>query len=417
MQKAIVFKKSVLRWLLVRLLSPHYPAIAYSPLSCIEFKEVDHPPLPSNEWVRIKPVLSGICGSDISTILCQGSPFFSPLTSTPFVLGHEVLGIVAETGSSVPKEIKTGSRVVVEPALGCAVRGIEPMCQQCKNGNYANCENVVAGSIKAGIQTGYCASTGGGWSQGTLVAHHSQIHIVPARLEDVPAVLAEPLACAIHSVAPLLNSNPKNILIIGCGSVGLLTIAAYRLLGGKATVFAVAKYDHQAQLALQLGATKVIKPAPARQFYESLLKEIYPDDYEKRIHQPEIGKPVVLGGFDVVMDCVASDRSIDDSLRLAAPNGTVELVGMPSIPKGIDWTAIWYKNLSVRGSYAYGYEQLPGGEKKKTIETALELLAQHPETFKPIISRVYPLQKYKTALNDIFNSRASKSIKIALKIV
>ncbi|MGC8828985.1 MAG: zinc-dependent alcohol dehydrogenase [Verrucomicrobiia bacterium] len=416
MRKAIVFKKSVARWLLVRLVSPYFAGIAYSRLGCIGFREVEEPRLVDEGWVRIQPKLSGICGSDISTILCKGSPYFSPLTSTPFVMGHEVLGVVTETGSGVPKEIKAGARVVVEPALGCVVRGIEPMCRQCEEGNYANCENVARGAIQAGIQTGYCASTGGGWSQATVVAHHSQVHVVPDRLEDVPAVLAEPLACAIHSVAPVLTRPPRNILVIGCGSVGLLVIAAYRLLGGAAPIIAVAKYNHQAQLALQFGATKVIKPAGVRQFYESLLKEIYPDDWEKRIFQPEIGKPVVVGGYEVVMDCVGSDRSIDDSLRLTAANGSVALVGMPAIPKGVDWTAVWYKNLTVRGTYAYGYEKLPGSERKKTIQIALELLAKYPDRFKPIVSGIYPLERYKDALRDVFRSGKSKSIKAVLKI-
>lgn len=416
MQKGIVFEKSVAKWLLVRLLSPLYPAIAYGRFSCIKFKDIAPPPLPNKQWVRILPKLSGICGSDISTILCKGSPYFSPLTSTPFVLGHEILGVITEVGSDVPSHIKPGMRVVVEPALSCMVRGIEPPCPQCAAGNYANCENVISGNIKAGIQTGYCASTGGGWSNSTLVAHYSQIHPVPDQLEDVPAILAEPFACAIHSVLPLLTANPKNILVIGCGSVGLLSIAAYRLSGGSAPLIAVAKYEHQAQLASQLGATKVIRPSHTRNFYKTLLQEIYGSHCESRILQPEIGKPVILGGFEVLMDCVANNSSIDDSLRLAAPNGKVILVGMPSIPAGVDWTSIWYKNLTVQGTYAYGYEQLPGCERKKTIQLALELLAQHQDKLKPIVSRIYPLNEYKKALYDVFHSGKTKSIKVVLKI-
>lgn len=413
MQKAITYNKSVLKWLIVRLISPHWRDVAYSKISCLNYEPVNPPPLPDNQWVRVLPKLSGICGSDISTITCKGSPYFSPLISTPFVLGHEVTGVITELGSETPSNLKPGMRVVIEPALSCVVRGITPPCPQCANGDYANCENVISGKIKAGIQTGYCASTGGGWSNATLVAHYSQIHLIPDNLEDAAAVLAEPLACAIHSVVPIISQKPKNILIIGCGTVGLLCIAAYRLLGGTAPIFAVAKYNHQAELALNLGATKIIKPADTLNFYKSLLQELYGN--QNRIHKPEIGKPVVLGGFDVVMDCIASDDSIDDSVRLASPNGKVILVGMPSIPRGIDWTPIWYKNLVVQGTYAYGYEKI-NGIRKKTIQIAIDLLTEHQEKLKPLLTRIYPLDDYKKALYDAFHPGKTKSIKIALKV-
>ncbi len=414
MQKAVTYNKSVLKWLIVRLLSPHWRDIAYSKFSCIKYESANPPPLPNNQWIRVLPKLSGICGSDISTITCKGSPYFSPLISSPFVLGHEVTGVITEVGSEAPSNLKHGMRVVIEPALSCVVRGITPPCLQCANGNYANCENVISGIIKPGIQTGYCASTGGGWSNATLVAHHSQIYPIPDNLEDTAAVLAEPLACAIHSIVPIISQKPKNILVIGCGTVGLLCIAAYRLLGGTAPIFAVAKYSHQAEFAQNFGATKIIRPTNTLDFYKSLLNELYGN--ENRIYRPEIGKPVVLGGFDVVMDCIASDNSIDDSVRLASPNGKVILVGMPSIPRGIDWTPIWYKNLSVQGTYAYGYEELQNGVRKKTIQIAIDLLTEHQRKLKPLLSRTYPLDDYKKALYDAFYPGKTKSIKIALKV-
>ena len=76
------------------------------------------------------------------------------------------------------KGFSIGARVVIEPALSCLVRGISPPCYQCQNLHFANCENITKGDISEGVQTGYCRDTGGGWSPYVL-AHHSQLHLVP----------------------------------------------------------------------------------------------------------------------------------------------------------------------------------------------------------------------------------------------
>ena len=79
--------------------------------------------LPARDWVRVMPTLSGICGSDLAAIGGHASLYLDPLTSYPFVPGHEVVGTLED-----------GSRVVIEPALGCEVRGIEPPCPRCAEG-------------------------------------------------------------------------------------------------------------------------------------------------------------------------------------------------------------------------------------------------------------------------------------------
>src|SRR5437660_5382156 len=113
MPKAVQFIRSVPRWLLVRSLSGRWPSVATGALSCIRLADLPPPPLPTEEWVRIKTRLSGICGSDLSAIGCKGSPYFSPFVSTPFVPGHELVGEIIETGSAVPARWKVGARVVI----------------------------------------------------------------------------------------------------------------------------------------------------------------------------------------------------------------------------------------------------------------------------------------------------------------
>ncbi len=80
--------------------------------------------------------------------------------------------------------LRTGSRVVLQPVLGCAARGIEPACPACQAGHVGNCGRIAFGHIRPGLQTGFCADTGGGWSTSGLVAHSSQLYAVPDALSD-----------------------------------------------------------------------------------------------------------------------------------------------------------------------------------------------------------------------------------------
>jgi threonine dehydrogenase-like Zn-dependent dehydrogenase len=349
-------------------------------------------------------LLSGICGSDLATITAGGSPFFAPLTSFPFTFGHEVVGVVEELGSEA-RSYKANDRVVLEPVLHCAVRGIDPPCEACHRGNYGNCTHVLKGSISPGVQTGYCRDTGGGWSS-SLVAHEIQLHKVPDEVTNDDAVLTEPFSCALHSALRgirNIGSECPNVLIIGCGTMGLLTIAAIRALELPGKLIAWAKHRHQQELAAQLGADEVLPVS--RDSYKALCQRS-----GATLHQPEIGGPTVLGGFDIVFDCVGSARSLDDAIRFTHARGKTVLVGMPGIPKGVDCTAIWYKELDVLGTYTYGTEEFRG-ERLRTFELALRLLSSGRADVSALVTHKYPLGQYRRAIACALFTGAERSVK------
>ena len=331
-----------------------------SRFSPLQLEEVPEPKLPTPEWVRVKPLLSGICGSDLGTLSSENSPYFSPITSPPFVLGHEVVGAVTDDSGN----FRAGERVVLEPALGCAVRGIEPPCPYCAAGRYALCVNVAKGDISPGIQTGFCRDTGGGWSEGTLVAHPSQLHKVPEDLSDEAAVAIEPLACAVHAALAGDPGPHETVLVVGAGSVGLFVVAALRQLTRAGRIICVAKHVRQRKEALRLGADEVVHP---KKVYEDLPAMLGTEAYK-----PELGKPVVMGGADRVFECVGAAGTMEDAVRLARPGGEVALVGMPSARSCLDLTALWYKEVVLTGSYAYGVEEYRG-ERVKSFELALRI--------------------------------------------
>lgn len=380
---ALRYSKSVPRYLLMRAGAKRIKNLETSRFSPLRLEEIPDPGLPTSEWVRVKPLLSGICGSDLGTLSSENSPYFSPITSPPFVLGHEVVGVVTEDKG----DLRAGERVVLEPALGCAVRGIDPPCPYCASGRHALCVNVAKGDIAPGIQTGFCRDTGGGWSEGTLVSHPSQLHRVPEDVSDEAAAAIEPLACAVHAALKASPREDDTVLVLGAGPVGLFVVAALKQLTRAGRIICVAKHDRQRKEALHLGADEVVHP---RETFTKLPAMLGTEAY-----RPEIGKPVVMGGADRVFECVGSPGTMEDAVRLARPGGEVALVGMPPARSCLDLTALWYKEVSLAGSYAYGVEE-HGGERVKSFQLALRLA---PEIqLETMVGPRFRLRDYREAI-------------------
>ncbi len=384
---AIEYVRSVPRFLTARFVGPRWNWIYTSSLGTIRLTDVAQPPLPSPQWARVKPILSGICGSDLATLTAKGSTYFSPFTSCPFIFGHEVVGRVVEIGPAV-RRVKVGDKVVLEPPLHCRVRGIEPVCRECAVGKTSHCTNVAGGDIAEGVQTGYCRDTGGGWSSG-FVAHQLQLHVIDGDLPDQAAVLIEPFSCSLQAAQIAAPEADQTVLVIGCGTIGALTIAALRALGTASRIIAVAKYPNQRKAALAFGADQVIDSGAGS--FEKLAQTL-----GSTIHHPDLSRPVLLGGgADVCLDCIGSSGSIDDALRLTRNRGTVILVGMPGVPAGVDWTSIWYKELNVRGSYT---------SDSATFKKSIEIVAQLKQSLDGFVGAQFGLQEYREAIRVAMRS-------------
>jgi threonine dehydrogenase-like Zn-dependent dehydrogenase len=395
--QALVYRKSIPRYLLMRAASKRIKTLETGRFSPLQLEEIGKPGLPTPEWVRVEPLLSGICGSDLGTLSAENSAYFSPIISPPFVMGHEIFGEVAEANSG----FHAGERVVVEPALGCEVRGIDPQCPYCASGRYALCLNVAKGDISPGIQTGFCYDTGGGWSRGTLVAHPSQLHRVPDGVPDEAAVAVEPLACAVHAALNAAPGPDDTSLVIGAGSVGLFTVAALRHLTEAGRIICVAKHARQREEALRLGADEVVHP---KDTYTTVPKMLGTEAY-----RPELGKPVVMGGADRVYECVGASATMEDAARLTRPGGEATLVGMPSAKSSLDLTGLWYKEIRLGGSYAYGVEEHKG-ETTSSFALALRLA---PEIgLEKMVGPRFRLEEYGKAIAAARSAGREGNVKV-----
>jgi threonine dehydrogenase-like Zn-dependent dehydrogenase len=390
---AIEYVRSIPRYLTARWFGPRLPAVYASPFGTVRLRRDAAPPrLPTAAWVRVQPRLAGICGSDLATLTAQGSTYFSPFTSCPFTFGHEVVGEVVELGADADG-VGIGDRVVLEPPLHCVVRGVSPVCSACRDGHTAHCHGVLDGSIAPGIQTGFCRDTGGGWSQ-SFVAHPRQLHRVPEGLADDVAVLVEPFACCLHAARMAPLAAGQTALVLGAGTIGALTIAALRAVATPARIVAIAKYPHQQALARRLGADVVLPP---RDMHDGLVTLL-----GARAFQPELGGRVLVGGADVTFDCVGSSRTLDDALRFTRHHGSVILVGMPAIPRGVDWTSLWHKELTVRGAYT---------STTPTFTAAIAAVAALRSSLAGVAAARFPLDRYRDAIGCALNAGSAGVVK------
>jgi L-iditol 2-dehydrogenase len=375
------------------------------PHACTKFGEVAEPALPGDRWVRIRTRMGGICGSDVNVITLRASPSTSPFSSFPFVLGHENVGEVIETGPAV-RTVSRGDRVTANPLLCCESRGIEPPCRACAEGHHSRCAHFTDGALAPGMLIGTTRGLGGSWGE-QFVAHESQLVRIPDAMTDEDAVLVEPFACSVHAVRANLPAAGDRVLVIGAGSIGLLTTAALHALAPEARITVLARHGFQGAHAERMGAEQIV---PARGDYLGALA----DAGGTRLLKPIIGKPVGVGGFDWTFVCIGGTRGMDDAMRVTRAGGTIVLLGNSSTMNGIDWTPLWLKELTVRGSLCYG-EHRHASPAQNAFEEAATLIASGKAPIRPLLTHTFALGDYRRALETAMDKRGGESVKVAFR--
>ncbi len=403
--KGVVADISIPRYLATRAAGFLWQPAFWSALAPIHLTDLPEPRLPAPDWVKVKVAMGGVCGSDLHLLLLEASPSASVYASMPFVVGHENVGTVAESGAEAG--VAVGARVVVEPLLPCVTRGFANLCPACARGDYNLCSRFAEGTLAPGIAHGACRDVGGSWSE-VMVAHRSRLVTVPDGVSDEQAVLVEPLAVAVHAVLRFIPDDARTVLVLGAGTIGLCGVAALRALRPGARSVVLARYAHQADLARALGASAIVTPSGGRYYGEIAALT------EARVLRPLLGPPVLTGGVDATLECVGSGRSIDDALRLTRAGGTVVLVGLAALPRGVDWTPIWLRELKVQGTAYYAQERV-GDRSVRSMDLAMELLASGRLDLRPLITHRFPLIEWRRAVEVALDKRRHRAVKVLLQ--
>jgi alcohol dehydrogenase (NADP+) len=244
---------------------------------------------PKDVLIEIK--YAGVCHSDIHTVRGDWGPI-----TYPQVVGHEIVGVVAEVGSDVTLH-EVGDRV----GVGCMVNS----CREC--------ENCLAGMeqycLKGNIQTYNGVDVDGSITQGGYSTHVVVVEDFVLRVpESIPFDAAAPLLCAgITTYSPLAhwNAGPgKKVAVVGMGGLGHMAVKIAHAMGAEVTVLSqsLRKQDD----GLKLGADHYYATSDADTFTQ------------------------LANTFDLIINTVSAPLDLDAYLRLLRLDGTLVNVGAPA---------------------------------------------------------------------------------------
>ncbi len=349
-------------------------------------------------WVRVRNRLAGICGSDLHLVFVDGDLRIAPAALPSHVQsypGHEVVGEVIEIGEQV-QNLRVGDRVVLQSGPNCLSAGVQPLCRSCASGNYNLCEQATN---LPGPQP-----VGGGWSEEMLV-HEQQVFRISEEMEDEQAVLLEPTAVALHAVLRRLPQAGEKVLIVGAGTIGLLTSQVVRALAPQAEISVLARHNFQVEQATRLGATIL---------YEHDAYEGVKAATGAKLYQGMLGNKMLLGGYDVIYDTIGTQQTVHHTLRWARARGTVVLVGLSLHNMHLDLSPIWYQEVNLIGTTGHGMETWPAGssQQRPTFALASELITHgllHPEK---LITHRFALNNFREALQTAVDKKNSRAIKV-----
>jgi 2-desacetyl-2-hydroxyethyl bacteriochlorophyllide A dehydrogenase len=304
-------------------------------------------PVPGPGEVLVRTVLAGVCGSDTHALRGR-----HPFIVLPYAAGHEVVGIVEQTGQ----------RVTLEPDLPCW------SCKQCRAGRQNVCEN---------LRFFGCAHDQGAMADWFTVDTR-RLHDVPAELDDLTAALIEPLSTPVHAIRLAGDVKDRTVAILGAGTIGLLILKVARAHGAR-RVLLTARSAERRERALRFGADAVIDATA-------------PDAVEQ-------GRAALGESADVVFDCVAEQSTIQQAFGLANKGGTVVVVGVPPADVRIPLAILQDSQLRIQGSATY----LP-----EDYADAMELLRAGAVGADDFVTAVRPLAEAAEAFHDAENGRHIK---------
>lgn len=365
----------------------------------VKLVDIPEPGLPSPEWVKIKTVACGFCGSDLNLLMLRDSPSAQPFTSSPCVMGHEFIGEIVESGSDVTG-FAAGDLVAVNPALGCLARGRTEPCPVCAAGRVGNCEYMAEGAFSPGMFLGITRDLNGGFAP-YVTAHRSQLFHIPAGLSLDEAVMTEPVAVGLQAVFDNPPADDHVILVVGGGVIGNLVVQAARVLAPGCRVAVIEPSPFAAELVTACGADEIIPPAEVFDRTAALTGA--------RLYRPTLGRPLPMGGFDRVYDTVGNSATLNQSLRVLKTRGTLSVVGIGADVK-LDLTPLWLKLQTVKGVYAYGqvtYE----GQSRHVFEIALDLMKDKKIIADRLVTHRFALKDFRRMIHVNMNKGRYQAIK------
>ncbi len=318
----------------------------------LRYENIEKPQL-KEDWVMVKVMAAGVCGSDIPRIYKTGAHVH------PIVLGHEFSGRVVETFDKNSRW--NGKRVGVFPLIPCG------KCASCKKKMYEMCSNY-----------NYLGSRcNGGFAEYAAVPERNLIEL-PDNVTYRQAAMMEPMAVAVHAMRRFSISKDSSVCVIGLGTIGLL-LTMFLKSEGIENVYVIGNKEMQKKYVRELGVT---------------------EEYFNTEHI----------SADYVFECVGKNETVNEAIELAAPDGHIIMVGNPysdmDISKDLYWE-ILRKQLKISGTWNSSYTREVSDDWHYVLEK-LEKEQINPEMF---ITHEYSIDDIQTGM-EIMRDKTQEYVKI-----
>lgn len=265
--------------------------------------------------ILVKVRASGICATDIKTLLGQGLP-----KNLPAILGHEVAGTVERVGPGV-RELESGARVAVYPIAVCGE------CFFCRRGRHNLCLKEFG--LAHGIDGGFAEYV----RIPKQIVNIGGVVKLPGDLPYEKAAIAEPLSCCLAAARAVKLEAGDTMLVVGAGPMGLLHLKAG--LWRKAKVIMADLRRDRLEMAARMGAAHCIDAGA-----EDVVEEV------RRL----------TGGLgaDLVVASLGVPEVMVKYLPAVRSGGTFNIFGGPPAgrPVSIDFRWIHYSEVVLTGTFA-----------------------------------------------------------------
>jgi L-iditol 2-dehydrogenase len=328
----------------------------------IEIREIEIPKIKSDE-VLIKVKVVGVCGSDLH--LFRGT---HPVRKPPVILGHEIAGEIVEVGDAV-KNLKVGDRITVDPQWGCG------KCEFCQQGLMNLCLNRKAPGLP-------------GWN-GTFAEYFNApeqlVHKIADNVSCEIAALVEPFAVGVHTVNRITVKSKETLVILGSGTIGLMTLIAARE-SGYHNIICTDTQEFNLRMAKKLGARQGLNPLQ--------------DNVVAKVKEFTDGR-----GADVALIMADAKNIIDQALSLLQKRGEVGLVAMIN-----DVAPVYPTKISFNERTIFGVSTYRAKEFKKAVE-----MVNNGLDLSDLITHKFRLEDSQKAL-DLLDKRKEDVIKVIVEV-
>ncbi len=332
----------------------------------IELKERDIPvPGPGEVLIRVEYV--GICGSDLH--FYEHGAIGDVVVHPPFVLGHEVGGIVEKLGAGV-QNLKPGDRVALEPGRTCG------HCEFCRTGRYNLCPDVIF----------YSTPPYDGAFQEYVTHEAGLCFKIPDSMDTMEAALIEPLAVGFHAAAQGGAHVGMTVAVMGAGCIGLVSVMALKAMG-VTRIISVDIMEKRLSKASELGATDIVNGSRT--------------DAADELMRLTGGK-----GTDLVIETAGMETTTRQAIRAAKKGSTIVLVGYSATGEmTLPLSMALDKELTIKTCYRY----------RHIYPMAIEAVASGRVNLRGIVSNVFPLQEIKKAMEQSLQNKAD-IVKAVIKV-